>query len=170
MRRFSALVPLSLVSLSVLAGCPMPTTGLAAAQQAAQDFNLDSRFGRNEMVLEQVAVAEREEYALHHKAWGTTIRVADVEIAGMKAHGDKEVDIVVHVTWYRPEQQELESTTLKQGWHAKTNGWELVSEKRLDGDMGLLGETVVIEAPPAPRGPAQFPTVRLNGADPAQQD
>ena len=49
-RSFSALsVPL----LALLAGCPAPTTGLAQAQQTAQDFNLDARFGRNELVLDQ---------------------------------------------------------------------------------------------------------------------
>ena len=170
MRRFSALVPLSLVSLSVLAGCPMPTTGLAAAQQAAQDFNLDSRFGRNEMVLEQVAPAEREEYALHHKAWGTTIRVADVEIAGMKAHGDKDVDIVVHVDVVPPR-------AAGAGEHDAQAG-----VARQDERLGArLRETARRRHGPAGRDgrhrgaagaarPAQFPTVRLNGADPAQQD
>lgn len=159
-------LPLALAP--ILAACPAPTTGLAAAQQQAQSFNLDARFGRNGIVLDQVSPAEREEFAMHHKAWGLSVRVADVEIAGMKAHGDKDVDIVVHVSWYRPEQQELRSTTLKQSWHAKVDAWQLVGEKRVDGDIGLLGEAVVMEAPTAPRLPSQFPTIRLSGGEPAQ--
>ena len=159
---------LSLALAPLLAACPAPTTGLAAAQQQAQSFNLDARFGRNEIVLDQVSPAEREEFAMHHRAWGLAIRVADVEIAGMKAHGDKDVDIVVHVSWYRPEQQELRSTTLQQAWHAKTDGWQLVGEKRVDGDIGLLGEAVVMEAPTAPKAPSQFPTIRLGGGEPVQ--
>ena len=130
-----------------------PDRGLATGrQQTAQDFNIDARFGRNEMLLEQVAPAEREEYALHHRAWGTEVRVADVEIAGMKSHGDKDVDVVVRVAWYRPEQQELRSTTLKQRGTPKGTGWQLVAEKRVDGDIGLLGEAVVIEAPDGAAG------------------
>src|SRR6202044_3912223 len=124
------LVPTLSVSLAaLLAGCSAPITGLAQAQQTAQDFNLDARFGRNELVLDQISPAEREEFALHHRAWGKAIRVADVEMAGMKSRGTKDVDIVVHVSWYRPEEQELRSTTLQQQWRAKLASWELVGEK-----------------------------------------
>ena len=157
----------SLAFAPLLSACPAPSTGLAQAQQTAQSFNLDARFGRNELVLDQISPAEREEFSLHLRAWGLAVRVADIEMAGMKAHGDKEVDIVVHVSWYRPEQQELRSTTLQQAWHAKTDGWQLVGEKRVDGDIGLLGEAVVIEAPAVPKVPSQFPTIRLGG-DPVQ--
>jgi hypothetical protein len=151
----------------LLAGCPMPTTGLAQAQQQAQAFNLDARFGRSELVMGQVAAAERDEYTLHHRAWGQDIRVADVELAGLKAHGDKNVDIIVRVAWYRPEQQELRTTTLQQEWRPKTDAWELVGEKRLDGDIGLLGEAVIFQQPDHPRPPSQFPTIRIGGNEPA---
>jgi hypothetical protein len=80
------------------------------------------------------------------------------------------VDIIVHVSWYRPEQQELRNTTLQQQWRAKVTGWELVGEKRVDGDIGLLGEAVVLQGPVELKQPSQFPTIRLGGAapDPAQ--
>jgi hypothetical protein len=152
-----------LTALLALQACALPPTGLAQAQQTAQAFNMDARFGRNEMVLDQIAPAARDEFTLHHKGWGTDIRIADIELAGMKAHGDKNVDVLVHVGWYRPEQQELKSTIVQQAWRAKTDGWELVSEKRLDGDIGLLGETVVFQEPTIPRRPSQFPTIRLGG-------
>ena len=86
----------------------------------------------------------------------------------MKSRGTKDVDIVVHVSWYRPEQQELRSTTLQQQWRAKLASWELVGEKRLDGDIGLLGESVVVEAPAEAKEPSHFPTIRLSGGDPAE--
>jgi hypothetical protein len=168
-RRAPAAPLLGAPLLLALAGCPMPTTGIAQAQQQAQEFNLDARFGRSELVMSHVAPAERDEYSLHHKAWGQDVRVADVEIAGMKARCDKDVDIVVRVAWYRPDQQELRSTTLQQAWHAKTDGWELAGEKRLDGDIGLLGEAVVYQAPSEPRPPSQFPTIRIGGAEPATE-
>ena len=156
------------VFAALLTGCSAPTTGLAQAQQTAQDFNLDARFGRNELVLDQIAPAEREEFALHHRAWGMAIRVADVELAGMKSHGDKNVDVIVHVSWYRPEQQELRNTTLQQQWRAKLGGWQLIGEKRVDGDIGLLGEAIVVQSPPELEQPSQFPTIRLGGSDPVQ--
>jgi hypothetical protein len=160
---------LAAVLAPILAGCSslLPSQGIAKAQETAQAFNQDARFGRNELVLDQIAPAEREEFSMHHRAWGVAIRVADVELAGIKKRGDKDVDVVVHVSWYRPEQQELRSTTLTQTWHNKIDNWELVGEKRMDGDIGLLGESVVIQAPSEPKLPSQFPTIRLGG-DPVQ--
>jgi hypothetical protein len=151
--------------VAFLVACSAPLTGMAQAQQTAQAFNMDARFGRSQLVLDQIAPAARDEYSLRHRDWGAAIRVADVELAGMKSNGDKQVDIVVRVAWYRPEQQELRSTTLEQAWRAKLEGWELVGEKRVDGDVGLLGEAVVYQGPSEPPRPSQFPTVRLTGGD-----
>jgi hypothetical protein len=145
----------------LLSACALPPTGLQLAQQTAQDFNLDSRFGRSDLAMARVAAAEREEYALHHKAWGSAIRVADIEMAGVKPHGDADVDVFVHVSWYRMTEQDLKSTTIKQAWHSKTDSWQLTSETRLDGDLGLLGEQVVVQSPDAPLVRPQFPTIRL---------
>jgi len=160
---------LPLVLAPLLAGCAslFPSTGVAKAQEMAQSFNEDARFGRNEMVLAQIAPDKRDEFSMHHRAWGHAIRVADIEMAGVKKHGDTDVDVMVHVSWYRPEQQELRSTMLQQTWHSKTDTWQLIDEKRTDGDIGLLGEAVVIEAPAERKVPSQFPTIRLGG-DPVQ--
>jgi hypothetical protein len=157
--------PLVLALAPLLAACSalLPSQGIAKAQETAQAFNEDARFGRNELVLDQVAPAAREEFSLHHRAWGKAIRVADLELAGMKKRDDKDVDIIVHVSWYTPEQQELRTTMLQQTWHNKVDSWQLVSEKRTDGDIGLLGESVIVEAPTAPKAPSVFPTIRLGG-------
>jgi hypothetical protein len=146
-----------------LAGCPAPPTALARAQQTAQEFNQDARFGRNELMMERVAQSARDEFASHHRAWGTGVRVADMELAGIRAHGDNELYVVVRVAWYRPEEQELRTTTLEQLWR-ESDGWKLAEEKRVDGDIGLLGETVVYKTPSAGQPPPQFPTVYLGGA------
>ena len=71
--------PKPLLCLLALVGCgALPPTGLQRGQQTAQDFNMDARFGRSELVMNRIAPAEREEYALHHRAWGSGVRVADV--------------------------------------------------------------------------------------------
>jgi hypothetical protein len=151
------------------AACAMPPTGVQRAQQTAQDFNLDSRFGRNELALARVDSKVRDDYAEHHKAWGASVRIADVEMAGFKPHGDADVDVFVRVAWYRMDQQELRTTLLKQAWHSKSDDWLLVSEQRMEGDPGLLGEPVVVQVPSEPRPTPQFPTVRLNGSVPESQ-
>ncbi|MBV9948884.1 MAG: hypothetical protein JOZ69_18695 [Myxococcales bacterium] len=146
---------------ALVCACPAPPTALARGQQAAQEFNQDVRFGRSELLLEHVSPSLRDEFVAHHRSWGAGIRLADVELAGMKAHGDGELQVVVRVSWYRPEEQELRVTTLEQRWRSE-NGWQLAAERRLDGDIGLLGETVVYQAPPDARS-GQFPTIRLGG-------
>jgi hypothetical protein len=147
---------------ALLAGCPTPETPLARAQQTAQEFNIDSRFGRGEILVEHVAPDAREKYMLQHRGWGASVRLADVEIDGMRPRGEHDVDVLVRVSWYRPEDQLLRSTTLRQSWSDRPGGWKLVDERRVEGEAGLLGEPVVYEAP-APRTPARFPTVRLTG-------
>ncbi len=148
----------------VLGGCPAPPTALARAQQAAQEFNQDVRFGRSELMMEHIAPAARDDFTAHHRAWGTGVRLADLELAGIRPRGDHELHVIVRIAWYRPEEQELRTTTLEQEWSDK-NGWQLVAEKRLDGDIGLLGEQVVYEVPGASKPPAQFPTVHLGGGN-----
>lgn len=169
MRRFPHFAGLSssaLLSCLVTACGALPPTGVQRAQMTAQDFNVDSRFGRTDLVLSRVDAAERDEYANHHRFWGTAVRVADIEMAGMKPKGDDDVDVFIKVAWYRMNEQDLKQTTLKQHWHSKTDAWLLTSEVRLDGDMGLLGEPVVVESPGGPRPAPQFPTIRLSGGDP----
>jgi hypothetical protein len=155
--RFSTALAMALAGTA----CAMPPGPLASAQEAAQELNLDARFGRTEVALDKVSPAARDAFAAHHRGWGTSVRVADVELAGMHAQSEHAVDILVRVAWYRPEEQELHSTTLKQAWNDK-NGWQLTSETRIEGDIGLIGEAVVfVGPPPGERAPAQFPTVRL---------
>ncbi|MGH7270725.1 MAG: hypothetical protein ACREJ3_09870 [Polyangiaceae bacterium] len=154
---------IALALLVSAAGCLLPSSPVMSAQQAAQEMNLNARFGRRELVMDSVAPAARDAFAAHHSAWGSAVRIADVGLAGSRAKGDNDVDIFVRVSWYREQDQELRSTLLKQGWHEKAGSWQLVSEARSDGDMGLLGEPVVYEKPPVARAPAQFPTVVLGG-------
>ena len=156
---------LACAACATIVACALPPTGVQRAHQTAQDFNLDSRFGRSDLVLTRVDDAARDEYAAHHKDWGTAVRVADLEMAGMKPQGDADVEVFVKVAWYRMNEQELKQTTLKQHWHSKTDAWLLTSEERSDGDPGLLGEPIVVQAPEA-RAPARFPTVRIGGEDP----
>jgi hypothetical protein len=148
--------------VGTLAGCPAPPNSLARGQQAAQEFNLDSRLGHRELSLDRVAPEGREQYRSQHRAWGTSVRVVDVELVGVKAQGERDMTAFVRVAWYRPEDEELRTTTVEQSWTDKPAGWLLVQEHRVEGEMGLLGEQVFYQGPEA-RRPMQFPTVRLTG-------
>lgn len=152
------------LSLSVLLlGCPVAHQSAGArAQNAASELNVNARFGRLEMAGEHVAPKAREQFFERRKAWGGLVRVADYEMAGMKlAKGDQDAEMFVKIAWYRVDEGDLRTTTLRQKWHDFSGAWKLVEETRIDGDVGLLGEPIV--RVPAPAGPrhAQFPTIRL---------
>ncbi len=142
-----------------------PSAPLMTAQQAAQEFNMDARFGRGEVATERIVPDAREAFAAHHRAWGGTVRLADVELAGARPRGLHDTDIFVRFAWYRVDDEELRTTTLKQAWHEQNGSWQLASEERLDGDIGLIGEHVVYETP-GPKEPAVFPTIHLGANTP----
>lgn len=148
--------------VAILVGCPGPATGMQQAQETVQEFNSATRYGRSEIAMEHVASAARDDFTAHHRAWGSGLRIADVEVSGIRPKGAHEAEATVQVSWYRPQEQELRITTLRQTWRDQF-GWHLVSEDRLDGDVGLLSEPIVYEAPSEPREPARFPTIRLGG-------
>lgn len=159
--RFSAAAGLALLATT---GCPAPPTTLARAQDLAQEFNLDARFGRTEQMVELVAPNMREQWSAHHHPWGNEIRVADVEFAGTKPHGDRELEFFVRFSWYRADENQLRVTTIRQTWR-DAGGWHLAAEERLDGDYGLLGDAAAAPSPSAEeaRPRTQFPTVHLTG-------
>jgi len=150
------------VAAASLLGCPMPPTNAARMQEAAQDLNMNARFGRMEMAIESVEPKERDAFVKRHKSWGSGVRIADTELAGAHLKSDTEAEVTVRVAWYRPTEQELRVTSVKQRWkNLKDRGWTLVGEERLDGDPGLIGDPVPEGPAPAPHQDAHFPTIRL---------
>jgi hypothetical protein len=160
----------------VLAACAgIPGSPGAKFQEASQELNLNARFGRVEMAIDRVAPKEREEWARRHRSWGGRVRIADSETSGTRLVSDFEAESIVKVAWYRPDEQELRSTTIKQKWKSDSSGdWKLVAEMRIEGDFGLLGDVEIVppggEAPAAPAdGPAKrkyFPTIRIGAGAP----
>jgi hypothetical protein len=174
----SKLLLAAVFSVSVaLLGCPVGhLSPPARAQEAATELNVNTRFGRMELAAEKVSPEHREAFLLRRKAWGSTVRVADYELAGLQMKkGEADADVLVKVAWYRVDQGDLHITILKQKWHDFKGDWRLVDESRADGDVGLIGEPLPFhpssmanaasganggEAPPQRKG-AQFPTIRL---------
>ncbi len=115
-----------------------------------------------EMVMEHVSANEASAYLASHKAWGSSIRIADVELAGLRMASKDEAIITVAVSWYEPSTQELRNTILRQTWKDLKGGWLLTAEARADGDIGLLGEPRPAAAPEQAHHNAQFETVHLD--------
>jgi hypothetical protein len=147
--------------------CLSQPGGVAKAQEIANEANLNARFGRIEIAAEQVAPAFRAPFSKSHAAWGTKVRVVDSEMVGIRSVNESqtEADVAVRVNWFRPENQELRSTLLRQKWKSLSGDWKLVAEERADGDVGLLGERIEkVQAPSEEEArPAKFRTIKLTG-------
>ena len=153
---------LALPLASVAAACGGMQSQAAKAQEAAQNLNMDARLGRLEFALEHVDLKAREKFTKIHTQWSGKIRIVDSEITSFKMNKDEDAaDVDVQVSWYKPETGDLHITVLRQKWHVVGGDWFLASEERTDGDMGLLGEHVVMEQPDAPAPKAQFQSVRI---------
>lgn len=158
MRRILALAP-----ALALAACMNTPMGPAAVQQTSQEFNMHTRFGRMEVAVQDVSDDYRPEFGRRHALWHSALHVTDAEVASLRMIGDEDADVTVRIGWYRVDQGDLLTTTVKQKWHRLTGKWRLDGEERLDGAIGILGERVEIITPDTPPVHAQFPTVRLGG-------
>src|SRR5277367_1906756 len=85
-----------------LSGCPGPATGMDHARQTSQEFNADMRYSRTEDLIGRVSSAARTDFAAHHRAWGSDVRIADVEVTGLHPKGERSALVSVRVAWYRP--------------------------------------------------------------------
>ncbi len=153
------------VTGSLLSACAGIGTPASHAQEAAQNIAENERFGRIELVLEKVAPGARPDFVKAHAGWGGRITIADTELGNFHMTGKEDAEMNLRVTWYNASEQELRTTLLRQKWHGPQGNWLLMSEERIDGDIGLLGEKVVVQAPEEAPTHAQFPTVRIGGMD-----
>jgi hypothetical protein len=148
-----------------LSGCALASQSKPArAQETALELNLNARFGRMELAAEHVAPAARDAFFDKRKGWGTSIRVADYDMTGLRmGKNDEDCETFVRVAWFRAAENDLHTTTLKQKWHDFKGDWKLTEESRIDGDIGLLGEPPVVSVNPTQGSGrrAQFQSITL---------
>jgi hypothetical protein len=131
-----------------------------ALSEVARDVNVATRFGRMDVAMEHLTKEHRNEFSRQRADWGHEIRVLDVELAQLDLQSTKEAKVLVDVSWMRMDEGLLRSTRVKQNWENSGSGWELGAEERLAGDIGLLGEDVVV-LHPAGAHDAHFPVTTI---------
>jgi hypothetical protein len=148
------------LALGCLGGC-MPI-GAPSQQIAdtARDVNVATRFGRMDVAMEHLTDAHRTEFIRSHADWGKEIRVLDIEVSQLQLKTPESAEVLVDVNWVRMDEGLLRSTRVKQTWSSEGHDWQIDSEERASGDMGLLGENVVVLRPDAPRD-VHFPVKTL---------
>jgi hypothetical protein len=149
--RIFRLRPLAIAGGAAFAvACVSPMTPAAKLNESVQELNYAARFGRVDMTMDHVAAAARALFLKHHASWGGDVRIVDVELGGLERMTKEEAVVLVGYSWFRPNEGELRTTTVRQTW--KTDGgkgdWTLVDEARAGGDVGLLGEQPVVVLKP----------------------
>jgi hypothetical protein len=138
-----------------LSACLAPQTPAARATDAARELNLAARFGRMDVAIGHTATGARAPFLERRAEWGKELRVLDVELAGLSMKDPRQAVVLVDVAWMRMSEGALRSTRIAQTWR-DDEGWQLVREQRLAGDIGLFGEQVVLQRPEA--RDAHFPS------------
>jgi hypothetical protein len=149
------LCSLAVAIATVLGGCMTPPSPAERVTDAAMALNVAARFNQLDVAVARAAAKDRPEFMRRHAAWGQTLRIVDVEMASLTLPESDQAVVLVDYAWVRNDEGTMRATRVEQHWKDDA-GWHLVREKRLSGDIGLLGEPMP-EA--APRGPdKQFAT------------
>lgn len=137
-------------------GCTGPQLPSAHVSEVARQANVAARFGRMDVASEYTAASNLEQFVRHRSAWGKALRVVDVELGRLSMLAPDEADVWLQVAWVRMNEGLLRSTEVRQRWRNPGGGWKLFEEQRETGDVGLLGENVVVLRPE--HAPQRFPT------------
>lgn len=133
---------LGAIGSCLLASCIAPAPPVERATDAARELNLATRFGRMDVAMMRTHAAERDEFMKRHSAWGTHLRVLDVELAGLEMKERNLATVYVDVSWVRVDESILRTTRLAQTWTDQEGSWQLTDEAPVLGDDSLFAKTV----------------------------
>lgn len=150
-----------LVLVGWLQGCVSPPPPSELAADAARDLNLAARFGQMGAAAAHTAEGERSAFLERRAAWGKSLRIVDTELAGFEMSKHDNAKVYVDIVWLRADEVSVRSTRIAQYWRDyRVGGWQLIREKRVDGDLGLFGERV--ERAPGRAKDVHFPTTVIH--------
>jgi hypothetical protein len=159
MRKLCSLVAV----LTTLAGCMTPPTPAERVTDAAMALNIAARFNQLDVAVSHAAAKERPEFMKRHAAWGASLRIVDVEMASLSLPESDRALVLVDYAWVRNTEGNMRATRVEQTWKDDA-GWHLVAEKRVAGDIGLLGEPMPEAPPPQPDKQFATRTIHEDGA------
>ena len=132
-----------------LAACAAPIAPSTRVTDAARELNLAARFGRMDIALGLTARNAKSTFVERHAAWGDAIRLLDVEMSGLAMPDSHSAWLQIDYSWIHIDESSLRKTRVAQLWQDK-DGWQLVREHRIAGDVGLFGERARPKLTPRP--------------------
>jgi hypothetical protein len=154
---------LAAASLIGLSGCMAPPSPAERVTEAAMALNVAARFNQLDVAVARAAKSERSDFMRRHAAWGQTLRIVDVEMASLSLPESDRAIVLVDYAWVRNDEGTMRATRVEQHWKNDA-GWQLVRERRLTGDVGLLGEPMPPSPPPHPDKQFATRTIHEDGA------
>jgi hypothetical protein len=152
-----------LAILTTLGGCITPPSPAERVTDAAMALNIAARFNQLDVAVAHASSKERPEFMKRHAAWGQSLRIVDVEMASLSLPESDRALVLVDYAWIRNTEGNMRATRVEQTWKDDA-GWHLVAEKRVAGDIGLLGEPVPDAPPPQPDKQFATRTIHEDGA------
>jgi hypothetical protein len=152
-----------LAILTTLGGCMTPPSPAERVTDAAMALNIAARFNQLDVAVAHASSKERPEFMKRHAAWGQSLRIVDVEMASLSLPESDRALVLVDYAWIRNTEGNMRATRVEQTWKDDA-GWHLVAEKRVAGDIGLLGEAVPDAPPPQPDKQFATRTIHEDGA------
>lgn len=154
---------------ALLGGCAQSAT--QKLSDTSYDVAMAERFGRLDIVTDQVAPAYRQAFIDAHADWGGDIRIVDLEYGGMRLNDERNADVMLTVAWQRFDEFSLRTTKLKQKWVHTKERWYIESETEVGGDHGLLDEVdLVVDGKATARGEARSKKMRGPRQDERRHD
>jgi hypothetical protein len=150
-------------------GCLAPPSSAQRLTDNAIEMNTAMRFGRMDIAGDYVEQKARATFAVEHAAWGKSLRIVDLEYAGMQLKEKDEAETYVTVSWQTLADPTMHETKVVQHWTSDKGRWTIDSETT-EGDPGLLAHVKMKLPPPrnqpaaagpAPDAPPPLPTVQL---------
>lgn len=142
------------LSIAALPGCFGPASPSQRLADSAYEMNDAMRFARMDLALSHVAPAARDSFVRRHQAWGSAVRIVDVEFGGVGMSAKDQAEVLLAVSWQKPDEAVIRVTQVAQRWR-DVDGWKVVSEDRRGGAWGLFGEPEPKTPPPAEAAPAE---------------
>lgn len=161
MRKLCSL--LAVLTTVASAACMTPPTPAERVTDAAMALNVAARFNQLDVAVARASSKHRPEFMKQHAAWGQTLRIVDVEMASLSLPESDRAIVLVDYAWLRNTEGNMRTTRIEQTWKDDA-GWHLVGEKRVAGDVGLLGEAMPEAPPPQPDKQFATRTIREDGA------
>lgn len=130
----------ALAAVIVLASTGCGQSATQKLSDTSYDVAMAERFGRLDIVTDQVAPAHRDAFIESHADWGGAIRIVDLDYGGMRLNDERHADVMLTIAWQRFDEFDLRTTKLKQEWVHTKDRWYIASETEVSGDRGLLDE------------------------------